>query len=154
MKKKILIGSIIAVALLTLVSFSSVVGYNSVKDTQEEIIKDEYEGYTPIALVLQLISKLHNHKDIENVETENDVLQIIEGDAELNIIVEKLKSFGCGCEDETESQIDNETICKILGILSIIPFLRVLLTGSYGIFGLILDYFWFIFECYKYYVLV
>jgi len=30
MKKKILIGSIIAVALLTLVSFSSVVGYNSV----------------------------------------------------------------------------------------------------------------------------
>ena len=31
MKKKILIGSIIAVALLTLVSFSSVVGYQSVK---------------------------------------------------------------------------------------------------------------------------
>jgi len=31
MKKKILIGSIIAVALLVLVSFSSVVGYNSVK---------------------------------------------------------------------------------------------------------------------------
>jgi len=30
MKKKILIGSIIAVALLTLVSFSSVVGYNSI----------------------------------------------------------------------------------------------------------------------------
>ena len=31
MKKKILIGSILAVALLTLVSFSSVVGYSSVK---------------------------------------------------------------------------------------------------------------------------
>ena len=31
MKKKILIGSIIAVVILTLVSFSSVVGYNSVK---------------------------------------------------------------------------------------------------------------------------
>ena len=31
MKKKILIGSIIAVALLTLVSFSSVVGYSSIK---------------------------------------------------------------------------------------------------------------------------
>ena len=31
MKKKILIGSLIAVALLTLVSFSSVVGYNSVE---------------------------------------------------------------------------------------------------------------------------
>ncbi len=31
MNKKILIGSIIAVVLLTLVSFSSVVGYNSVK---------------------------------------------------------------------------------------------------------------------------
>ena len=32
MKKKILIGSIIAVALLTLVSFSNVVGYQSVKN--------------------------------------------------------------------------------------------------------------------------
>ena len=34
MKNKILIGSIIAVALLTLVSFSSVVGYNSVENNQ------------------------------------------------------------------------------------------------------------------------
>ena len=43
MKKKILIGCILAVALLTMVSFSSVVGYNSVKNTQEENIQ-----YDPI----------------------------------------------------------------------------------------------------------
>jgi hypothetical protein len=42
MKKKILIGSIIAVSLLTLVSFSSVVGYNSVKNTQEENIQYDH----------------------------------------------------------------------------------------------------------------
>jgi len=92
MKKKILIGSIIAVALLTLVSFSSVVGYNVVTNTQEEIITDKYEGFTPIALVFQLISKLRDYKDIENAETESD--------AEFNGIIEKLESFDCGCEDD------------------------------------------------------
>ncbi len=91
MKKKILTGCILAVALLTLVSFSSVVGYNVVKNTQEEIITDEYEDYTPIALVFQLISKLRDYKDIKNVE--------IESDAELSGIIEKLKSFDCGCEE-------------------------------------------------------
>jgi hypothetical protein len=101
MKKKILIGSIIAIAILILISFSSAVGYQTVKNIQEEIIEDEYDGFTPIALVLQLISKLRNHKNINNVETENDVLKIIESDAELNGIIEKLESFDCGCEDET-----------------------------------------------------
>ncbi len=37
MKKKILIGSIIAVVILTLVSFSSVVGYSSVKSNPDNV---------------------------------------------------------------------------------------------------------------------
>jgi hypothetical protein len=114
MKKKILIGSILAVALLTLVSFSSAVGYNVVKDTQEEIIKDEYDGYPPIAIVLQLISKLRNHKDIESVEMENDVFQIIESDAELNGIIEKLKSFDCECEPDITVLGDSYSVICIL----------------------------------------
>jgi len=100
MKKKILIGSIIAVALLTLVSFSSVVGYSSVKNTQEEIITSEYDSYTPIQLVFQLIAKLRNHPNIQNVETEDDVLRIIESDEELNSIIEQLSAYDCGCDDE------------------------------------------------------
>ena len=102
MKKKILIGSIIAVVILTLVSFSSVVGYSSVKSNPSNtIIADEYDNPTPIQLVFQLIAKLGNHKDIQNVETENDVLRIIEGDEELNNIFEKLSGEDCDCEDDT-----------------------------------------------------
>jgi len=101
MNKKILIGSIIAVVLLTLVSFSSVVGYSSVKSNPSNtIITDESDSYTPIILVLQLIAKLRNHKDIQNIETEDDVLRIIEGDEELNSIVEQLSGDDCGCEDD------------------------------------------------------
>jgi len=86
-----------------------------VKNTQEEIITDEYEGYTPIALVLQLISKLRNHKDIENVENENDLLQIIEGDEELNSIYEQLSVEDCGCEDDNpDLEWEFTIICKLL----------------------------------------
>ncbi|GAH13184.1 unnamed protein product, partial [marine sediment metagenome] len=82
-------------------SFSSVVGYSSVKSNPSNtIITDEYDNPTPIVLVLQLMAKLRNHKNIQNVETEEDVFQIIEGDEELNAIVEKLKSYDCGCKEE------------------------------------------------------
>jgi hypothetical protein len=114
MNKKIIIGSILAVTLLTLVSFSSAVGYNVVKNTKEEIFKDEYDGFTPIALIFQLISKLRNHKDIENVETEDDVLQIIEGDEELNSIVEQLSNEDCACEDDSSKL---ESVFPIICIL-------------------------------------
>jgi len=101
MKKKILIGSIIAVVILTLVSFTSVVGYNSVKSNPSNtIITDEYDSYTPIQLVFQLMTKLRNHKDIENVETEDEILQVIESDEELNSIFEQLSGNDCDCEDE------------------------------------------------------
>ena len=106
MNKKILIGSILAVVLLTLVSFSSVVGYSSVKSNPSNtIITDEYDNATPIQLVFQLMTKLRNHKDIESVETEDDVIRIIEEDEELNSIYEQLsvEDDDCGCEDDSST---------------------------------------------------
>jgi len=101
MNKKIIIVSILAVALLTLVSFSSVVGYSSVKSNSDNtIITDEYDNPTPIQLVFQLISKIRNHKDIQNIKTEDDVLRIIEEDEELNNIFEQLSENDCDCEDD------------------------------------------------------
>jgi len=114
MNNKILIGSIIAVVLLVLVSFSSVVGYSSVNNQDNTIITDEYDNPTPIVLVLQLISKLRNHKDIQNVESEDDVLQIIEGDEELNSIVEQLFVEDCGCEEQGTTEWSFPIICGLL----------------------------------------
>jgi len=129
MNKKIIIGSIIAVVLLTLVSFSSVVGYSSVKSNPSNtIITDEYDSYTPIILVLQLIAKLRNHKDIQNVENGNDVLQIIEGDEELNAIVEKLKSYDCGCEDEYKPELERRRWWIVCIFLFPIWLISVLIT--------------------------
>jgi len=122
MKKKILIGSIIAVVLLTLVSFSSVVGYSSVKSNPSiTIITDEYDSPTPIQLVLQLITKLRNHKDIQNAESEDEVLRIIEGDEELNSIYEQLSADDCDCISETDSNVELQdkypVICYLLFLL-------------------------------------
>ena len=60
----------------------------------------DYYEYTPIQLVFLLINKLRNYRGVEYVESEEDVMLIIEEDSELNSIVEKLESFDCGCEDE------------------------------------------------------
>ena len=62
--------------------------------------KFDYDGYTPIQLVFLLINKVHNYKDIQYIESEEDVLQIINSDAELNGIIEELKSYSCGCKEE------------------------------------------------------
>jgi len=131
MKKNILIGSILAVALLTLVSFTSVVGYSSVKSNPSNtIITDEYDNATPIQFVLQLITKLRNHKDIQNVETEDDVIRIIEGDEELNAIVDKLKSFDCGCEDGSSPLGWNfPVLCLLLFPLVMVFTVAHLMTG-------------------------
>ncbi len=134
MRKKILIGSIIAVALLTLVSFSSVVGYSSVKSNPSNtIITDEYDNPTPIQLVFQLISKLRNHKDIQNVESEDDVLQIIEGDEELNSIFEQLSGNDCGCEDDTTPELEERRwfiVCMFLAPIWIFSVILTIGTGE------------------------
>ena len=132
MNNKILLGSIIAVVLLTLVSFSSVVGYSSVKSNPSNtIITDEYDNPTPIQLVLQLIAKLRNHKDIENVETEDDVLKIIKNDNELSGIIEELKRYSCDCEDE-EPELEGRRWFIVCTILIPIWLFSVLITWGTG----------------------
>jgi hypothetical protein len=97
------------------------------------IITDEYDNATPIQLVFQLISKLRNHPNIQNVETEDDVLQIIEGDEELNSIVEKLKSFDCGCEDDYKPELERRRwwiVCMFLAPIWIFSVLLTWVTGQ------------------------
>lgn len=70
MKRKILIGSILAVALLTLVSFSNVVGYQSVKTSQaDEIIQSKDLKYNIIGRVttVNTFKKLPNSDEYEGV---------------------------------------------------------------------------------------
>ena len=127
MKKKILIGSIIAVVILVLMSFSPSITANVSKPDVDVV---EEDVATPIILVLQLITKLRNHKDIQNVETENDVLRIIEGDAELNSIYEQLSNEEeyCGCEEET-TELEFTIICTFFGIIDAILFIFWSLSG-------------------------
>ena len=64
---------------------------------------------TPIALVFQLIAKLRNHKDIQELVADNDaevdiqqeISSIIERDEELNSVIEQLSVDDCGCDDES-----------------------------------------------------
>jgi len=134
MNKKIALGSILAVVLLTLVSFSSVVGYSSVKSDIDISVE---ENATPIALVFQLIAKLRNHKDIQQlvaddeVDIQDEIASIIESDEELNSIVEQLSVEDCGCEeDSSEFYWFFPIICNLL-----LPFytFTVIILGS--IFG-------------------
>ena len=106
----------------------------------KKINQKSIDTATPIALVLQLIAKLRNHKDIQNVETENDVLQIIESDEELNSIVEQLSVEDCGCEDEETTEGEYPIIiCLILFVIFAValnssPFpVGLLVLISYGI---------------------
>ena len=121
MNKKILIGSIIASVMLVLMSFSPSITANVSKPDIDVVEEDV--APTPIVLVLQLISKLRNHKDIENVETEDEILQIIEGDEELNSIVEQLSDEDCGCGEDNptwERIWPFPVICLLL-----LPFLAI-----------------------------
>ena len=72
MRKKILIGSIIAVALLTLVSFSSVVGYQSVKNTQEEIITDEWDFEYCKDYLFETLVEISNNEDVSDLINSNN----------------------------------------------------------------------------------
>ena len=64
MKKKILIGSIIAAVILVLVSFTSVVGFQTVQTSQNKPIK---ERNNQKELWFQTISDLANHKEIQQI---------------------------------------------------------------------------------------
>ncbi len=73
MKKKILIGSIIAVALLILVSFSSVVGVQSVKSDLDISVE---ENATPIEFELQRIRELVRSIDLRKIIVNPDAVLV------------------------------------------------------------------------------
>jgi hypothetical protein len=81
MNKKILIGSILAVALLTLVSFSSAVGYNVVKNTKEENITDEWDFEYCKNYLFETLVKIADNEDIRDLTNSNN---------EVSLSVEKL----------------------------------------------------------------
>ena len=72
MNKKILIGSIIAVVLLTLVSFSSVVGYSSVKNTQEEIITSDYDFEYCKDYLFETLVEIADNEDVKDLINSNN----------------------------------------------------------------------------------
>jgi len=152
MKKKILSGSLIAVALLVLMSFSPSI----TADVNELDIDNQAKGETsptPLVLAFQLINKLRNHPDIQNVETEEDVLLIIESDEELNSIYEQLSGKDCGCEDDIptwERLWPFPFICNVIGIpLFMFAWLAWMTQGITWI-GEMAGIFGFIFNCHWY----
>ena len=118
MKKKILIGSILAVALLTMVSFSSVVGYNSVKSdldisVEEDAIPIEFKSQR----IRDLVKSIDLWKIIVNpdavVETLEEISTILEEEDVRNYI-EKSSEEDCGCEDESTTELEFPMICNLL----------------------------------------
>ena len=87
--------------------------YADVDKPELEVIEEDVTP-TPIVLVLQLINKLRNHKEIQNVESEDDVLRIIESDEELNSIYEQLFVEDCGCENEDSIGWKFPVFCTVL----------------------------------------
>jgi len=100
MKKRALFISVISATILVLVCIAPSINANVDELFVEALPKEEA---TPIEMVFQLIDKLRNHKDIKNVESEDDVIRIIESDEELNSIYEQLSGNDCGCEDDSST---------------------------------------------------
>jgi len=149
MKKKILFGSIIASVLLVLLCFSSSI----TADVNESVIDNlakEKTPRTPLALAFQLINKLHNHPDIQNVETEEDLLLIIDSDEELNSIYDQLSGDDCDCEDDTTPfEWPYPIICLVFGFPLILLALLAWAGGEswvgemVGVFGYMFNCFWY-----------
>ena len=73
MNKKILIGSILAVVLLTLVSFSSVVGYSSVKSNPSNtIITDEWDFEYCKDYLFETLVEISNNEDVNDLINSNN----------------------------------------------------------------------------------
>ena len=95
-----------------------------------DIVVLEEDNVNPIVLVFQLIANLRNNKDIQNIESEDDVLRIIEGDDELNSIVEQLFAYDCDCDEESSALDWSFPItCILLFPLYIITFVILVFTG-------------------------
>ena len=135
MKKKILIGSIIAVVILTLVSFSSVVGYNSVENNPDA---------TPIEFEFQRIRELVQSIDLRKIIVNPDA--VIDTLVEISTIIEENED--CGCEDESTLEGNFPVICTILYPVFIFAlylyhtFGITFLGNNIGAIGLRLNCFW------------
>ena len=119
MNKKILIGSIIAVVILVLVSFSSVVGYNSVKSDLDISIE---ENTIPTELKVQRIRELVQSIDLRKiivkpdavVDTLEEISTILE-EKDVRNYIEKTSDEDCGCgDDNSEFEWFFPVICTLL----------------------------------------
>ena len=131
-------GLAVAVILLFIgVAFTPSINANVSKSSVEPIadVDVKEENATPIVLVLQLIAKLRNYKDIQNVESEEDVLQIIEEDEELNSIYEQLSVEDCGCDDDTTPLEWGFPVICVLLVPWLAFALMLLLMGGYNLLG-------------------
>ena len=73
MKTKLVVGSIIAVALLTLVSFTSVVGYSSVKSNPSNtIITDELDFEYCKDYLFETLVEISNNEDVKYLINNNN----------------------------------------------------------------------------------
>jgi len=160
MRKKILVISIISTITLVLVSIAPSINAN-VETLSLETLSlktSEEEDATPIVLVLQLITKLHNHKEMLELEAnidyvdnvQDEILRIIESDEELNSIIEQLSVEDCGCEDDSISlEWKFPVICVLLLPITWLA-LYLYFVGGFswlaeivGFIGYTLDCFWF-----------
>jgi len=124
-------GLAVAVILLFIGLALTPTTYGDFDKPDIEVIEEDVEP-TPIVLVLQLMTKLRSNKDIQYVETEDDVLQIIEGDEELNSIVEQLSGEDCGCEDDYKPELEGRRWWIVCIFLFPIWFISAIITIGTG----------------------
>jgi len=122
MKKLLVFGVIVLFLGLAIApSINANINRQSLEPTPDIDVLD-YDDYTPIQLVFQLIAKLSRNREIHKLveETDNEVdiqkgiISIIETDWELNTIVEKIKGSDCGCDDADTTEWNFPVICSFL----------------------------------------
>ena len=130
MKKRILVGCIIAVVLLTLVSFSSVVGYNSV-ESNPDATPIEFE----VQRIRELVQSINLRKIIANpdavLETLEEISSILEEEDVRNYI-EKTSDEDFGCEEPNEWGFP--VICNTLMVIMNNMLIVVFIIGIFLMF--------------------
>ena len=148
MKKKILIGSIIAVVLLILVSFSSVVGYSSVEN-KPDVTPTEFE----VQRIRELVQSIDFRKIIVNpdavVDTIEEISTITEENEDVRDYIEKTSEEDCSCgDDSSDLEWKFPILCELLYPLAVLSIALYLLL-DYELFhyfmvtlGTILNCYW------------
>ncbi len=122
--------------------------------TDREMLEED--NTTPIELVFQLITKLHNNKELLELLTDNDaevdiqkeISSIVERDEDLNSIVDQLSTNDWGFDDDSSAlEWPFPVICFLLFPLAVFGF--SLIIWGIGFFILpIIDYIGSIFNCF------